>query len=91
MRNSLAVQPSYLDLKTLAIYSSCSIRWLRDRLVDRVSPLPHHRVAGKILVRKEDFDGWMRGYRTMEPTAELDTLVDDVMAGLLTKKSRVGR
>jgi hypothetical protein len=81
------VEPGYLDLKTLAAYSSCSIRWLRDRLVDRVSPLPHHRVGGKILVRKEDFDDWMRAFRRIEPVAELDTLVDDVVAGLLAKKA----
>lgn len=49
-------------------------------------PLPHHRVGGKILVRKEDFDEWMRGFRTIEPAAKLDTLVDDIVAGLFIKR-----
>ena len=53
----------YLSLRALATYSGCSIRWLRDRLVDSVHPLPCYRVEGKILVRRSDFDEWMAWYR----------------------------
>ena len=49
-------EPGYFDLKALAAYSSCSVRWLRDRLVDRLHPLPHYRIEGKILVKREEFD-----------------------------------
>ena len=77
--------PGYLDLKTLAVYSSCSVRWLRDRLIDKICPLPHHRVEGKILVKREDFDAWMQHFRKADATADLELLVDDVLSSLLTK------
>jgi hypothetical protein len=70
----------YLNLKTLATYSSCSIRWLRDRLADRVHPLPHYRVGGKVLVKKEDYDSWMAQFRTDRSISELDEVVNDVLA-----------
>lgn len=54
-------EPEYFDLKALAAYSSCSVRWLRDRLVDRLHPLPHYRIEGKILVKREEFDRWLSG------------------------------
>ncbi len=78
--------PSYLDLKNLAAYSSCSVRWLRDRLTDSRAPLPYHRVGGKILVRKDDFDLWMSGFRTIEAPTDIETIVNGVMAELLFKK-----
>ena len=71
--------PGYLDLRALAAYSSCSVRWLRDRLADRSAPLPYHRVEGKILIRKEDFDEWISRFRTVQPPDELDVIVDGVL------------
>ena len=79
MNEPAAVQPRFLDLKTLAAYSSCSVRWLRDRLVDRTHPLPHHRVEGKLLVKKEDFDQWIESYRVCEQSRGLDRIVNDVL------------
>ncbi|WHZ16879.1 MAG: hypothetical protein OJF52_003729 [Nitrospira sp.] len=79
--------PGYLDLKALAAYSSCSVRWLRDRLNDSTAPLPYHRVGGKILIRREDFDDWITRFRTVQAATELETLVDDVMADLFNKKA----
>lgn len=81
------VQPRYLDLRTLSVYSSCSVRWLRDRLVDRMCPLPHHRVGGKLLVSREDFDQWMQRFRSVNAEAGLDRLVDEVMTGLVVNTS----
>ena len=37
VQNACSVHPGYLDLKTLAAYSCCSVRWLRDRF--SVSPV----------------------------------------------------
>jgi hypothetical protein len=71
--------PGYMDLRTLAAYSCCSVRWLRDRLADRAKPLPYHRIEGKILIRKEDFDEWIGQYRTVQPPDELAVLVDGVL------------
>jgi hypothetical protein len=75
-------EAGYLDLKSLALYSSCSVRWLRDRLVDRIQPLPHHRVEGKILVKREDFDKWIASHRIIGrgPGANLSNLVDSIVS-----------
>ncbi len=74
------LEPSYINLRTLAVYSSCSVRWLRDRLVDRTHPLPHHRVEGKVLIKKEDFNHWMAQYRQDRLADELDAVVNGVVA-----------
>lgn len=84
---SVDIQPGYFDLKALAAYSSCSVRWLRDRLVDRAHPLPHHRVEGKVLVKREDFDQWMAQYRQERPADELQTVVNGVLAKLGAKQA----
>lgn len=76
------IHPGYFDLKGLAAYSSCSVRWLRDRLVDRAHPLPHHRVEGKLLVKREDFDLWIAQYREDRPADALEDLVNGVLATL---------
>jgi hypothetical protein len=69
----------YFDLRSLAHYSSCSVRWLRDRLVDPVHPLPHHRVEGKILVKREHFDRWITDHRIIGPIDNLSDLVDSIV------------
>jgi hypothetical protein len=72
----------YFDLKSLAHYSSCSVRWLRDRLVDPVHPLPHHRVEGKILIKREDFDQWIAGHRITVSANDLSDLVESIVTGV---------
>lgn len=76
------LSPAYLDLKTLAGYSSCSVRWLRDRLTDSNCALPFYRVAGKILVKQSEFDDWMIRFRIVTQPGDLDRLVDSVVADL---------
>lgn len=70
----------YKDLKDLADYSSCSVRWLRNRLTDKHHPLPHYRISGKLLVKVEEFDRWMAQYRVRPEPDELDRIVDGVLA-----------
>lgn len=78
--------PGYFDLRALATYSCCSVRWLRDRLVDRVRPLPHYRIEGKILVKREEFDHWLSASRIISPADELDSIVESVMAHVRPSK-----
>jgi hypothetical protein len=82
MRNECLTQPGYFTLRTLGTYSNCSVRWLRDRLVDQTHPLPHHRVGGKLLVKKDDFDRWMDAHRVVHPSDQLTLIVDSVVAQL---------
>ena len=80
-------QPGYFDLRALAAYSCCSVRWLRDRLADPHHPLPCYRVEGKVLVKRADFDEWMIGYRTQKGCSSLDRLVEDVVSSVSAKRT----
>lgn len=73
---------AFLPLRTLATYSGLGVRTLRGYLVDRVRPLPHYRVGGRVLVKKSEFDTWAVQFRVAPEPASLDSLVDDVMASL---------
>jgi excisionase family DNA binding protein len=73
-------QVGYLSLKALAAYASCSVRWLRARLVDQSDPLPYYRVGGKVLVKRDEFDRWMAQHREFCPSGQLDQIVDSVVA-----------
>jgi hypothetical protein len=59
-------EDKYLDIQGLSKYSSLSVRTLRDYLADSSDPLPSYCVKRKILVKKSDFDGWIKKYRTKE-------------------------
>jgi excisionase family DNA binding protein len=72
----------YMGLKALARYSGLSVRTLRGYLVDRVRPLPHYRVGGKLLVRRSEFDAWAAQFRVAREPASIDALVDDVVRAL---------
>lgn len=80
MRHPAPVQPIFLDLKRLAAYSSCSVRWLRDRLIDRVHPLPHYRIGGKLLVQRDEFDEWIAVHRVVPSSDQLSHIVESVVA-----------
>ena len=80
--------PGYFDLQALAVYSCCSVRWLRNRLTDRAQPLPHYRVEGKLLVKREEFDQWITMYRTVHPAHDLGELVETVISQMQQQRRR---
>jgi len=80
--NRSHVSIGYFDLKALSAYSSCSVRWLRDQLVDPVHPLPHYRIGGKLLVKRDEFDSWMAAHRVACPSDQLNQIVERVVAQL---------
>jgi hypothetical protein len=70
----------YLSLRALAVYSSCSVRWLRAQLGDPRHPLPCYRLpGGKILVRRSAWDAWLARYRQVG-RADVTAVVSDVLA-----------
>ena len=69
---------AYLSLQALSKYSSLSVRTLRTRLIHPSNPLPHYRVGGKILVRRSEFDNWIRVFRAAAADG-----VDDIVAAVL--------
>jgi len=75
---------AYLPLKVLAQYSGLSVRTLRSHLQHPVSPLPHYRIGGKILVRRSDFDEWAAPFKAAASTekSKVSDIVDDILLGL---------
>jgi hypothetical protein len=72
----------YLSLRALATYSTCSVRWLRDRLLDVHHPLPCYRLPGrKVLVKRSDFDDWMARFRRVG-RADVAAVVREVLTDL---------
>jgi hypothetical protein len=79
--------PGYLDLKSLGLYASCSVRWLRSRLNDPINPLPHYRVTGKLLIRVDEFERWMSAHRARPHPEQLKAIVDDVFSSLCRRSA----
>jgi excisionase family DNA binding protein len=65
----------------LAQYAGLSVRTLRTLLSRGEHALPHYRMAGKILVKRSEFDRWMQEYRREAPS-RVDAIVDEVLKGL---------
>ncbi len=72
---------AYLSLRALASYAGLSVRTLRDLLAHATHPLPHYRMAGKILIKRSEFDSWMRHFRVANDDGARD-LVADVLRSL---------
>jgi len=71
----------YLDLRALSEYSSLSVRTLRSYVSDPSDPLRSFSIKRKILVRKSDFDSWVRKHRLSPKRVE--TIVEEVLADVL--------
>jgi hypothetical protein len=78
-------------LQGLARYSSSSVRWLRNRLSDQSIPLPHYRVNGKILVKREQFDAWMEHFRVVAGGNGLNVLIEDMVQAVVHQKQNAER
>lgn len=70
------IKDCYFDLESLSAYSCLSVPCLRDYL--KAGEIPGFKVKGKILVKKSEFDEWLKGYR-LNRKQDLSGLVDDVM------------
>jgi len=73
------IEPHYLDLRALSIYTSLSVRTLRRILQTPGGPEYIH-LRGKILVKKETWDCWLESHRTQAP--DLDAIVNEALASL---------
>ncbi len=72
---------AYLPLKALAAYSGLSVRTLRNYLSCAPRPLPSYRVGGKVLVRRSEFNNWMKAFRRLDGD-RVDTIVAEIAKGL---------
>jgi len=82
----------YLPLDDLVLYTGLSRRQLERYMSRDEYPLPHFKVGRRILVRKSDFDTWIRREGTTLDQAKarhrertIDDRVKDAVAGLRSK------
>lgn len=77
------VEEEYFTLRALVRYSGLSLRTLRNYLHHADHPLPHFRLPGKILVKRSDFDAWIRRFQAEARRGpSLEAIVNEVMAGI---------
>lgn len=73
-------EDAYLSLRALARYASLSVRTLRGYITAKRNPLPCYRPGGKVLVRRSEFDAWMRAFRDRvsgeDRAREVNRLID---------------
>ena len=76
-------RPEWMSLRRLREYADVSERTVRSWIHSPVDPLPAVRVAGKILVRRSEFDTWLGRHR-VKPLegVDVDGIVRDVLQGL---------
>ena len=74
----------WLSLKKMTRYANISERTLRAWIHSPLDPLPAVRVAGKILVRRSEFDTWLANHRVKPlEIVDLDGIVRDAVQGLV--------
>ena len=54
--------------------------------MDRLRPLPHYRIEGKILVKREEFDHWLSNSHIVNSPDGLIEIVDSVVAHMRPSK-----
>ena len=81
----IALHDQYFDLRGLSAYAGLSVSALRHHI--KVNDLPNYVVAGpkgnagKILVKRSEFDTWMDQTWRREQL-DIDEIVSDVMESL---------
>lgn len=80
MTSSRKIEPGYLDLQAVAVYTSLSVRTWRE-ILKRPGGPPYIKVGGptgKILLQRAAVDAWLAQYRR-EPLSEpvdYDDMID---------------
>jgi excisionase family DNA binding protein len=71
-------RPEWLDLRSVQQYATISERTLRAWIHHLIEPLPAVRVGGKVLVRRSDFDNWLRKHSIKN--ADVSEIVEKILA-----------
>ena len=79
----MALKDQYFDLQGLSAYSSLSVSTLRDHI--KVDALPCYQLKGKILVRRSEFDEWMKHFIRAK-TTDINKIADDII-GVINRRS----
>ena len=83
----MELKDQYFDLKGLSVYSSFCVSTLRGHI--RGDGLPCYQLKGKILVRKSEFDEWLKRFK-VNGSMRVDKIVDEVVKeiGLASRRSQ---
>jgi excisionase family DNA binding protein len=77
------IDDSWLSLAELVAYSGLSLRTLERHRHNADNPLPHYKVGPRILVKRSEFDEWVRlGATPSRPRYTFDAKVSDAVASL---------
>ena len=77
------MRAEWISLRRLREYADVSERTIRGWIHSPVDPLPTVRVAGKILVRRSEFDTWLARHRVKPlENVDIDGIVKDVLQRL---------
>ena len=53
----------FVDAKTLAEWSSLSLRTIRELLKDPENPIPHMKIRGRVVISWPEFKEWIAGHK----------------------------
>jgi hypothetical protein len=82
----MEAQDKYFDIRGLSEYSSLSVRTLRDYLNDPDDPIPFYCIKRKILIKKSEFDNWIKKYRTNN--GKYGHIVEEILDGFEADQKR---
>ena len=71
----ICLKDQYFDLKGLSLYCSLSVPTLREHVR---CGMPHFKVKGKILVKRSQFDEWIKQFAALR-SEDLGKIVDGVL------------
>ncbi len=66
----------YYDLRAASAYSSMAVSTIRGYI--KSGSLPSYKVGGKVLIRRSEFDVWIKSFRITKDQ-DLNGLVNDVL------------
>lgn len=81
--STIRTSREWLGLRELTRYADVSQRTLRSWIYAAVDPLPAAKVCGKVLVRRSDFDEFLRRHRVRRLNElDLAAIVRDAVKGV---------
>jgi hypothetical protein len=80
-RVPLVFDDGYLSLAELSTYSGLSRTVLRGHLHAATQPLPHYQVGTRVLVKRSEYDAWVRQFHHTGETPE-DLIARDLLEAM---------
>lgn len=69
----------WFDLRALSKYAAVSERTIRAWIHRASDPLPAYQIAKKILIKRAEFDAWIKGHIIGSGELEVGRIVDEIV------------